>query len=115
MFDDEGGFTVLGHRYRRITDLKETIGQGAILRFCPPLGPDAEWYMFEYRAAHKVMVCVNWLGFKAGLEHSVCLVPKSAFLPGTLNVPLGWFAENWHSSFTSDGRFEDAQFFKISS
>ena len=67
--------------------------------------------MFEYRAEHKVMVLVNWLGYKAGLENKIAVIPNDAFAKGTRMVQLSWFKENWDSRFIGIGSFDEAQFF----
>lgn len=115
MFEDDGGFSILGHHYRRVTDLDEKICAGDIVRFVPPLDRDAEWYMFEMRhdsKGRKVMTCINWIGYKAGLQGNSC-VQEDGFIAGTNMVPLAWFEENWSSHFVGEGSFEHAQFFKF--
>lgn len=110
---DEDGFSVFGHHYRRVTDLEDSIGVGDIIRFDPPLDRDAEWYMFEYRPAHKVMVLVNWLGHKAGLENAIALVTADAFEPGTRFIKMRWFKDHWNSRFIGQSAFEDVHFYKF--
>ncbi|KIC16775.1 hypothetical protein [Leisingera sp. ANG-DT] len=112
MFDEGGGFSVLGHHYRRVTDLDERICAGDIIRFCPPLDRDAEWYMFEFRASYDAMVLVNWLGYKAGLENVLALVRKDDVEGNIRMIPLRWFKDNWRSRFIGESSFENAQFFK---
>lgn len=112
MFEDDC-INVLGHRYRRVTDLNTTIGVGDVVQFCPPLDRDAEWYMFQYIAGHRVMVLINWLGFKAGLENVQALVTSDAFETGTRNVKLAWFKENWDTRFIGENSFDTTRFYKF--